>query len=67
MTISELSEQYETLIDKDEKLSISARDIVRLFRAHQRALNEKLVLEARIASLEMQLSNSKPYRHIIYG
>ena len=41
------------LIKPEEIYEIEARDIARMFKAHQRALDKLLALEARIASFEI--------------
>lgn len=50
-------------ISPNKTFEIEARDLVRMYKAHQRALNEKLALEARIASFEIVERKER----IIYG
>ena len=53
-TISQIVKMLdEGLIKKDEIYEIEAQDVARMFKAHQRALNEKLALEAKIAAYEV--------------
>jgi hypothetical protein len=49
----------------DEKISINTRDLARIYKAHQRALSEKVVLECKVASLELKLIDIP--EHVVYG
>ena len=51
------------LIKPEEIYEIEARDIARMFKAHQRALDKLLVLEAKIASFEIIQRKER----VIYG
>ena len=51
------------LIKPEEIYEIEARDIARMFKAHQRALDKLLALEAKIASFEIIQRKER----IIYG
>ena len=53
-TISQIVKMLDNgLIKPEEIYEIEARDIARMFKAHQRALDKLLVLEAKIASFEI--------------
>ena len=51
------------LIKRDEVYEIQAGDLVRMYKAYQRALNDKLALEARVASFEIVERKER----VIYG
>ena len=51
------------LIKPEEIYEIEARDIARMFKAHQRALDKLLALEAKIASFEIIQRKER----VIYG
>ena len=63
-TISQIVKMLDAgLIKPEEIYEIEARDIARMFKAHQRAINDKLALEARVASLEIVERKER----VIYG
>ena len=51
------------LIKPEEIYEIEARDIARMFKAHQRALDKLLALEAKVASFEIVERKER----VIYG
>ena len=51
------------LIRPEEIYEIEARDIARMFKAHQRALDKLLALEAKVASFEIVERKER----VIYG
>lgn len=53
-TMSQIVKMFDAgLIKKDEVFEIEVGDLVRMYKAYQRALNDKLALEARVASFEI--------------
>ena len=63
-TISQIVKMLdEGLIKPEEIYEIEARDISRMFKAHQRALDKLLALEAKIASFEIIERKER----VIYG
>ena len=63
-TMSQIVKMFDAgLIKKDEVFEIEVGDVVRIYKAHQRALNDKLALEAKIASSEIIQRKEK----VIYG
>lgn len=63
-TMSKITEMYDNhKINGDDVFEIDVLKIVRIFKAHQRALNDKLALEARIASFEVVERKER----VIYG
>jgi len=63
-TISQIVKMLDSgLIRKNEVYEIEAQDVARMFKAHQRALNDKLALEAKIASYEIIERKER----IVYG
>lgn len=63
-TMSQIVKMFDAgLIKKDEVYEIEARDIARMFKAHQRALDKLLALEAKIASFEIVERKEK----VVYG
>ena len=63
-TMSQIVKMFDAgLIKKDEVFEIEVGDVVRIYKAHQRALNDKLALEARVASFEIIERKEK----VIYG
>ena len=62
-TISQIAKMFDNgLIKRDEVCEIEVGDLVRIYKAHQRAINDKVMLEAKIAAYDF----SKPER-VIYG
>lgn len=62
-TISQIVREYDDgKIKKNKIYEIEACDLVRIYKAHQRAINDKVMLEAKIAAYDF----SKPER-VIYG
>lgn len=67
-TMTNIVELYDNhKIKGDDIYEISVRDVVRVFKAHQRALNERTSLEARIASLELELAFRRQPERVVYG
>lgn len=63
-TMSQIAKMFDAgLIKKDEVFEIEVGDVVRIYKAHQRALNDKLVLEARVASFEIVERKER----VVYG
>jgi len=63
-TISQIVKMFEAgTVKKDEIYEIEVGDLVRIYKAHQRALNDKLALEARIAAFEIVERKER----VIYG
>ena len=63
-TISQIVKMLDNgLIKPEEIYEIEARDIARMFKAHQRALDKLLALEAKIASFEIVERKER----VIYG
>ena len=63
-TISQIAKMLDSgLIKRDEVYEIQAGDLVRMYKAYQRALNDKLALEARVASFEIIQRKER----VIYG
>ena len=63
-TISQIDYMLDIgLIKRDEVYEIKAGDLVRMYKDYQRALNDKLALEARVASFEIIQRKER----IIYG
>ena len=63
-TMSQIVKMFDDgLIKKDEVFEIEVGDVVRIYKAHKRFLDEKLALEARIASFEIIQRKEK----VIYG
>ena len=63
-TISQIIKMLDNgLIKPEEIYEIEARDIARMFKAHQRALDKLLALEAKIASFEIVERKER----VIYG
>ena len=63
-TISQIVKMLDAgLIKPEEIYEIEARDIARMFKAHQRALDKLLALEAKIASFEIVERREK----VVYG
>ena len=63
-TISQIVKMLDAgLIKPEEIYEIEARDIARMFKAHQRAINVQLALEAKVASFEIIKRKEK----VIYG
>ena len=63
-TISQIAKMFDNgLIKRDEVYEIEVGDLVRIYKAHQRALNDKLALEARVASFEIIQRKER----VIYG
>ena len=63
-TISQIVKILDNgLIKPEEIYEIEARDIARMFKAHQRALSDKVALEAKVASFEIVERKER----IIYG
>ena len=63
-TISQIVKMLDAgLIKPEEIYEIEARDIARMFKAHQRAINVQLALEAKVASFEIIQRKEK----VIYG
>ena len=63
-TISQIVKMLDNgLIKPEEIYEIEARDIARTFKAHQRALDKLLALEAKIASFEIIQRKER----VIYG
>ena len=63
-TISQIAKMLDSgLIKRDEVYEIQAGDLVRMYKAYQRALNDKLALEARVASFEIIERKER----VIYG
>ena len=63
-TISQIVKMFDNgLIKRDKVYEIEVGDLVRIYKAHQRALSDKVALEARVASFEIIERKEK----IIYG
>ena len=63
-TISQIVKMLDNgLIKPEEIYEIEARDIARMFKAHQRAINAQLALEAKVASFEIVERKER----VIYG
>ena len=63
-TISQIAKMLDSgLIKRDEVYEIQAGDLVRMYKAYQRVLNDKLALEARVASFEIIQRKER----VIYG
>ena len=63
-TISQIVKLLDYGIIKPEEIyEIEARDIARIFKAHERAINVQLALEAKVASLEIVERKER----VIYG
>ena len=63
-TISQIVKMLDSgLIKPEEIYEIEARDIARMFKAHQRATNAQLALEAKVASFEIVERKER----VIYG
>ena len=63
-TISQIVKMLDAgLIKPEEIYEIEARDIARMFKAHQRALNTQAALEAKVASFEIVERKER----VIYG
>lgn len=63
-TMSQIVKMYDNgEIKRGDIYEIEVEDLVRIYKAHQRALNDKLMLEARIASFEIVERKER----IIYG
>lgn len=57
MSISEIAKQFDLgNIKGDDTWDIETRDLVRLYKNLQRALSDKVALEAKVASLEIQVA-----------
>lgn len=71
MTISEITKQFkQNKILPTEKFSIETRTIARCHDAIQNAQDKVLMLEAKVAMLEMeieQINRCKQLREAIYG
>ena len=53
-TISQIAKMFDNgLIKRDEVYEIEVGDLVRIYKAHQRALSDKVALEAKVASFEI--------------
>ena len=63
-TISQIAKMFDNgLIKRDEVYEIEVCDLVRIYKAHQRALSDKVALEAKIASFEIVERKER----VIYG
>ena len=63
-TISQIAKMFDNgLIKRDEVYEIEVGDLVRIYKAHQRALSDKVALEAKVASFEIVERKEK----VIYG
>ena len=63
-TMSQIVKMFDAgLIKKDEVFEIEVGDVIRIYKAHQRALNDKLALEAKVASFEIVERKER----VIYG
>ena len=63
-TISQIVKMFDNgLIKRDEVYEIEVGDLVRIYKAHQRALSDKLALEAKVASFEIVERKER----VIYG
>ena len=63
-TISQIVKMLDSgLIKKNETYEIEAIDLARIYKAHQRVLEEKLALEAKLASFEIIERKER----VIYG
>ena len=63
-TISQIVKMLDNgLIKPEEIYEIEARDIARMFKAHQRALSDNVALEAKVASFEIVERKER----VIYG
>jgi hypothetical protein len=63
-TISQIVKMLENgLIKRSEVYEIEAGDLERIYKAHQRALNEKLALEAKVAAFDVSTMKER----VIYG
>ena len=53
-TISQIAKMFDNgLIKRDEVYEIEVGDLVRIYKAHQRVLSDKVALEAKVASFEI--------------
>ena len=63
-TISQIAKMFDNgLIKRDEVYEIEVGDLVRIYKAHQRALSDKVALEAKVASFEIVERKER----VIYG
>ena len=63
-TISQIAKMFDNgLIKRDEVYEIEVGDLVRIYKAHQRALCDKVALEAKVASFEIVERKER----VIYG
>lgn len=63
-TISQIAKMFDNgLIKRDEVYEIEVGDLVRMYKAYQRALSDKIALEAKVASFEIVERKER----VIYG
>jgi len=67
-TYSQVVKEFDNnLRHRDDELTVRVGDLVRIYKAHHNAQNEVTKLEAKIASLELELDTRRKPEFVCYG